>query len=170
MAKLGPAQTTARSNTSKADGRRAVRSITFYPLRVRATNENRGLETRMRRGDCLSVQLKIERYGRNHFDRLAVHPSRFCAPLLHCGDGGIGERGLTFKEFLHLDAAVLLHPHLQLHEALQACSLRECRIGGLRRIDQPLLEIRSILGHASSEFDFQTRLVNSPKPSYPALA
>src|SRR5712692_7799749 len=101
MAKLGMAQITARSNTNRAVARRAGRSITFYLLRVRATNENRGLEIRLRRGGCRSVQLKIKRHGRNHFDLLAVHGSRFCPPLFHGGDGGIGERWFAFNKFLH---------------------------------------------------------------------
>src|SRR6266478_3992167 len=149
MAKLGTAQITARSNTHKADARRAVRSITFYPLRVRATNENRGLETRMRRGDCLSVQLKIERHGRNHFDRLTASQSWFCPPLLYTGNCGIRQSRFSFKELLHFDTTVLLHPHLQLHEALQTGSLRERRIRRLRKIDEPLLEVLRSFDHAS---------------------
>src|SRR5260370_11955089 len=156
MAKLGTAQITARSNTHRAVARRAGRSITFYPLRVRAPNENRGLEIRVRRVDSLSVELKIKCHGRNHFDRLAVNQSWPRAPLLHRGDSGIGERGLPFQKFLHLDAAILLHPHLKLHETLQTGPLRECRIRRLRKIDQSLLEILRSLGHASPEFDFQT--------------
>src|SRR5712664_4483183 len=144
MAKLGTAQTTARSNTHRAVARSAGRSITFYPLRVLATNENRGLEIRVRRG-CCSVQLKIKCHGRNHFDLLAVNRSRFCPPLLHGGDGGIGERWITFKKFLHLDAAVSLHPHLELHDPLQAGALRDRRIRRLWRIDEPLLEFVRLL-------------------------
>src|SRR5713101_3015986 len=155
MAKLGTAQTTARSSTHRAVARRDGRSITFYPLRVRATNENRGLEIRLRRGGCRSVQLKIKCYGRNHFDLLAVNRSRSSPPLLHRGDGGIGESWITFKKFLHFDAAVFLYPHLQLHDTLQAGSLRKPRIRGLWKIDQPLLEIFSILGDASPEGDLQ---------------
>src|SRR5439155_2351614 len=98
-------------------------------------------ESRVHRGDCRSVQLKIKRHRRNHLDRLAVHPSRFRPPLLDSGDSGIGQRRLAFKKFLHLDAAVLLHPHLELHETLQARALRERRIRWLWEIDEALLEI-----------------------------
>src|SRR5882757_5850070 len=126
MAKLGTAQTAARSNTPRAVARRDGRSITFYPLRVRATNENRGPERNsLRRGGCRSVQLKIKCHGRNNFDLLAVNRSRFCTPLLHHRDGGIGERRVAFKKFLHLDAAVFFHAHLELHDALQASTLRK---------------------------------------------
>src|SRR5260370_12171535 len=114
MAKLGTAQTTARSNTHRAVARSAGRSITFYPLRVPATNENRGLEIRMRRGGCHSVQLKIECHGRNNFDLLAVNQSRFCPPLLHGGNGGIGERWGALAQALRFAAAGFLHPHLEL--------------------------------------------------------
>src|SRR5712664_2772252 len=156
MAKLGTAQTTERSNTARAVARSAGRSITFYPLRVRATTEKRGPnKIRMRRSGCRSVQLKIERHGRNHFDRLAASQSWFCPPLLYSGNCGIRQSRFSFKELLHLDTAVLLHPHLQLHEALQAGSLRECWIRRLRKIDEPLLEILRSRGHASPEFDFQ---------------
>src|ERR1700682_3972564 len=155
MAKLGTAQITARSNAARAVARRAGRSITFYPLRVRATNENRGLEIRLRRGDCRSVQLKIKRHGRNNFDLLAVNRSRLSPPLLHGGDGGIGKRRIALKKFLSLDAAVFLHTPLELHEALQARALRERRIRRLGKIDEPLLEFVSILGDASPEGDFQ---------------
>src|SRR6266481_6487201 len=155
MAKLGTAQTTARSSTHSAVARRDGRSITFYPLRVRATNENRGLEIRLRRGGCRSVQLKIKCHGRDHLDLLAVNRSRFCPPLLDHGDGGIGERRVAFKKFLHLDAAVFLHAHLEPYYALQASALRKRRIRGLWKIDEPLLEIVRILGDASPEGDFQ---------------
>src|SRR5713101_110570 len=155
MAKLGTAQITARSNTHRAVARSAGRNMTFYPLRVRATNENRGLEIRVRRGGCRSVQLKIKRHGRNHFDLLAVHGSRFCPPLFHGGDGGIGERWVALKKFLHLDAAVLPYPNLELHDTLQASAPCECRIPRLWKIDEPLLEIVRILGDASPESDFQ---------------
>src|SRR6267142_6190918 len=154
MAKLGTAQTTARDNTARAVARRARRTMTFYPLRVRATNENPN-RTRVRRGDCRSVQLKIKCHGRNNFDLLTVNRCRFCPPLLHGGDGGIGERRIALKKFLHFDAAVFLYPHLKLHDALQASSWRECRIRRLRKIDEPLLEIVRILGDASPECDFQ---------------
>src|SRR5216684_733486 len=155
MAKLGTAQTTTRNNTHRAVARSAGRSITFYPLRVLAANENRGLEIRVRRG-CCSVQLKIKCHGRNHFDLLSVNRSRFCPPLLHGGDGGIGERWITFKKFLHLDAAVSLHPHLELHDPLQAGALRDRRIRRLWRINEPLLETVRVFGDASPECDFQT--------------
>src|SRR5713226_6135130 len=145
MAKLGTAQTTARNNTPREVARKDGRNIAFYPLRVRAANENRGLEIRARRGGCRSVQLKIKRHGRNNFDLLSVNRSRFCPPLLHGGNGGIGERWITFKKFLHLDAAVFLHPHLELHDPLQAGALRERRIRRLWKIDQPLLEFVRLL-------------------------
>src|SRR5467141_3046812 len=109
----------------------------------------------MRRGGCRSVQLKIKCHGRNNFNLLTVNRCRFCPPLLHGGNGGIGERRIALKKFLHLDAAVFLYPHLKLHDALQACSLRECRIRRLWKIDEPLLEIVRILGDASPECDFQ---------------
>src|SRR5712692_9567002 len=120
MAKLGTAQITARSNTHRAVARSAGRNMTFYPLRVRATNENRGLEIRVRRGGCRSVQLKIKRHGRNHFDLLAVHGSRFRPPLLHGGDGGVSQRRIALQKFLYLDAAVFLYSYLELHDPLQA--------------------------------------------------
>src|SRR5216684_3053658 len=157
MAKLGTAQTTARNNTPREVARKDGRNIAFYPLRVRAANENRGLEIRARRGGCRSVQLKIKRHGQNNFDLLSVNRSRFCPPLLHGGNGGIGERWITFKKFLHLDAAVSLHPHLELHDPLQAGALRERRIRRLWRINEPLLEIVGILGQASPEGNFQVQ-------------
>src|SRR5258708_5949207 len=107
MAKLGTAQTTARNNTPREVARKDGRNIAFYPLRVRAANENRGLEIRVRRG-CCSVQQKIKCHGKNNFALLSVNRSGFCPPLLHGGDGGIGEHWITFKKFLHLDAAVFL--------------------------------------------------------------
>src|SRR6267378_1159500 len=109
----------------------------------------------MRRGGCRSVQLKIERHGRNNLDLLAVNPSRFCPPLLYGGDGGIGERRIALKKLLHLDAAVFLHPHLEPYDALQASALCECRIRRLWKIDEPLLEIVRIFGDATPEGDFQ---------------
>src|SRR6202158_262286 len=121
-------------------------------LPTRTEDPNR---TRMRRSGCRSVQLKVKCHGRNHFDLLTVNRCRFCPPLLHGGDGGIGERGKAFKKFLRLDAAVFLSPRLKLHDALQASTLRECRIRRLRKIDEPLLEIVRILGDTSPECDFQ---------------
>src|SRR6266481_10080665 len=119
MAKLGTAPTMARSNAYRAVARRAGRGITFYPLRVSATNENRGpQQNSFAPGPRRSVQLKIKRHRRNHFDRFAVNRGRSCPPLLHRSDGGIGERRLAFKQFLHLDAAVFLQPYLELHDAL----------------------------------------------------
>src|ERR1700737_1746383 len=135
MAKLGTAQTTARSNTHRAVARSVGRSIMFYPLRVPATDENRGLEIRVRRGRCRSVQLKIKCYGRNNFDLLSVNRSRFCPPLLHGGGRGIRERWITFKKFLPLDAAGFLHPPLKLYDPLQAGALRYRRIRRLWRIN-----------------------------------
>src|ERR1700694_2906206 len=162
MAKPGTAQTTARSSTHRTVARRDGRNITFYPLRVRATNENRGPEQNsLRRGGCRSVQLKVKCHGRNNFDLLTVNRSRFCPPLLHHGDGGIGERRVAFKKFLHLDAAVFLHAYLEFHDPLQASALRERRIRGLWKIDEALLEIVRILGDASPEGDFQI-----PEPAF----
>src|SRR5260370_8798328 len=158
MAKPGMAQMTERSNTHKAVARRTGRSITLYLLRVRAYRRQTEdpNEIRMRRRGLRSVQLKIKSYGRNYIDLLTVYRSRFCPPLFHCGDGGIGEHRFAFKKFLHFDTAVLLHPHLEPDDTVQAGSLSECRIRWLRGIEERPLEIPRILLQASPKVDFQT--------------
>src|SRR5260370_41138408 len=158
MAKPGMAQMTERSNTHKAVARRTGRSITLYLLRVRAYRRQTEdpNEIRMRRRGLRSVQLKIKSYGRNYIDLLTVYRSRFCPPLFHCGDGSIGEHRFAFKKFLHFDTAVLLHPHLEPDDTVQAGSLCECRIRWLRRIEEPPLEIVRVLGQTSTAGDFHT--------------
>src|SRR5256884_5252639 len=100
--------------------------------------------------------MKINLSRASPLGRLAVYPRCFRPPLLDGGDSGIGKRRLAFQKVLPLDAAVLLHPHLELHETLQARPLRKRRIRWLGEIDEALLEIIGILSHAAPEFDFQT--------------
>ena len=70
--------------------------------------------------------------------------------------GGVGERRITFENFLHLNAAVRGHAHLEFDEPLQPGALRKSRIGGIRTGDEPLQEIVGIFAQASPEGTFET--------------
>src|SRR5207245_9666560 len=98
----------------------------------------------------------MTRYRRDLFTRLSFNPSPLSPPILYGGDGSIRERRITFKEFLHIDAAVFLVSQLELHDSLQAGALRESRVGRLREIHKALKKIVRILGDASPDGDFQT--------------
>src|SRR5712692_8887983 len=101
-----------------------------------------------------SVQLKIEFHSRNNFDLLAINPSRFCPALLHGRDGGISEHRFALEKLQHFDAAILCYSDLKFYDSLNPGALRKNGIGGVWRIEEPLLEIVRVLAESAGERDF----------------
>src|SRR5712691_9962512 len=100
------------------------------------------------------MKLKIKFHGRYNFDPLAINRSRSCPALFHGRDGGISEHRFALEKLQHFDAAVLCYADLKFYDSLNPGALRKNGIGGVWRIEEPLLEIVRVLAESASERDF----------------